>query len=129
MERRNFLRAMLGVAAATALPSEVWPFRKIFVPAAPRMIMPDGITITPDLKCSLIQAIQLETFSREIPDLYYRSSPLYMRMKQDVAEHTSGFYPGYTTVINPALKRSAALERKLDELVGMVEDDDDVDLS
>jgi hypothetical protein len=23
---------MLGVAAATALPSEVWPFRKIFVP-------------------------------------------------------------------------------------------------
>jgi hypothetical protein len=35
MERRNFLRAMLGVAAATALPSEVWPFRKIFLPAQP----------------------------------------------------------------------------------------------
>ena len=33
MQRRNFLRAMLGVAAATALPSEVWPFRKIFLPA------------------------------------------------------------------------------------------------
>jgi hypothetical protein len=33
MERRSFLRAMLGVAAATALPSEVWPFRKIFLPA------------------------------------------------------------------------------------------------
>jgi len=32
MERRSFLRAMLGVAAATALPSEVWPFRKIFLP-------------------------------------------------------------------------------------------------
>ena len=33
MERRNFLRAILGVAATTALPSEVWPFRKIFLPA------------------------------------------------------------------------------------------------
>jgi hypothetical protein len=35
MDRRNFLRNMLGVAAATALPSEVFPFRKIFLPAAP----------------------------------------------------------------------------------------------
>lgn len=34
MDRRNFLRSMLGVAAATALPSEVWPFRKIFLPTA-----------------------------------------------------------------------------------------------
>lgn len=36
MNRRNFLRSMLGVAAATALPSEVWPFRKIFLPAPTR---------------------------------------------------------------------------------------------
>lgn len=37
MNRRNFLRSMLGVAAATALPSEIWPFRKIFVLPAPAM--------------------------------------------------------------------------------------------
>jgi hypothetical protein len=30
---------MLGVAAATALPSEVWPFRKIFLPPAPKIWM------------------------------------------------------------------------------------------
>lgn len=29
---------MLGVAAATALPSEVWPFKKIFLPPAPRIV-------------------------------------------------------------------------------------------
>lgn len=29
------MRSILGVAAATALPSEVWPFRKIFLPAVP----------------------------------------------------------------------------------------------
>ena len=42
MNRRNFLRSMLGVAAATALPSEVWPFRKIFVMPGPT-IWPIGI--------------------------------------------------------------------------------------
>src|SRR5579859_2786738 len=34
MNRRAFMRTLLGVAAATALPSEVWPFRKIFLPSA-----------------------------------------------------------------------------------------------
>ena len=37
MDRRAFLGSMLKVAAATALPSELWPFRKIFLPA-PRPI-------------------------------------------------------------------------------------------
>ena len=32
------MRTMLGVAAATALPSEVWPFRKIFLPAQPKIV-------------------------------------------------------------------------------------------
>ena len=32
MNRRELLRSMMGVAAATALPSEIWPFRKIFLP-------------------------------------------------------------------------------------------------
>ena len=40
MNRRNFLRSMLGVAAATALPSEVFPFRKIFLPENPKPIDP-----------------------------------------------------------------------------------------
>jgi len=45
MERRNFLRSILGVAAATALPSEVWPFRKIFLPA--QQIVVGHVAITP----------------------------------------------------------------------------------
>jgi len=40
MNRRNFMRAILGTAAATALPSEVWPFRKIFLPGAPQLWFP-----------------------------------------------------------------------------------------
>ena len=32
MERRDFFRAMLG-AAALLPPSQVWPFRKIFIPS------------------------------------------------------------------------------------------------
>jgi len=38
------MRSILGVAAATALPSEVWPFRKIFLPTQP------AITIASDYK-------------------------------------------------------------------------------
>lgn len=48
MERRHFLRAMLGVAAATALPSEIWPFRKIFLPPAPKIIAPNAFTFAHD---------------------------------------------------------------------------------
>ncbi len=43
MDRRNFLRSMLGVAAATALPSEVWPFRKIFLPTSPVIVWPPAL--------------------------------------------------------------------------------------
>jgi hypothetical protein len=39
MDRRAFLESMLKVAAATALPSEVWPFRKIFLPPAPPVVL------------------------------------------------------------------------------------------
>lgn len=45
MERRNFLRSILGVAAATALPSEVWPFRKIFLPTAPKITRIDMLDL------------------------------------------------------------------------------------
>jgi hypothetical protein len=35
---------MLGVAAATVLPSEVWPFRKIFLPSYPEFgPLPDSV--------------------------------------------------------------------------------------
>jgi hypothetical protein len=42
MDRRAFLGSMLKVAAATALPSEIWPFRKIFLPAQSPIL---GITL------------------------------------------------------------------------------------
>lgn len=46
MDRRNFLRSMLGVAAATALPSEVWPFKKIFLPLVPRITRIDMLDLS-----------------------------------------------------------------------------------
>lgn len=83
MDRRNFLRSMLGVAAVTALPSEIWPFKKIFVPTA---IPVSRIDIL-DLRHwgnSKIQAVELETFAREIPDLIYRNTPFYNLLKKRV---------------------------------------------
>jgi hypothetical protein len=60
MDRRNFLRSILGVAAATALPSEVWPFRKIFLPLAPQFAIRETfLTAT--------EAITREYYSKHIP--------------------------------------------------------------
>jgi hypothetical protein len=73
MDRRNFLRSMLGVAAATALPSEVWPFKKIFLPTAPLIVR------TP---FDEINAICLEMFAKEIPDMYFKSTSLYSLIKK-----------------------------------------------
>jgi len=55
MNRRNFLCSMLGVSAAGVvvplLPSQVWPFRKIFLPAQSRVDFLDlrywGMTLYP----------------------------------------------------------------------------------
>jgi hypothetical protein len=69
---------MLGVAAATALPSEIFPFRKIFLPAAPRITRVDML----DLSQWGIEAIELEAFAKEIPDLIYRSDSLYKFLKK-----------------------------------------------
>jgi hypothetical protein len=70
MNRRNFLRSMLGVAAATALPSEVFPFRKIFLPMASRIIVPKGFApYAVGINEAAIEAIELERFAYEIPDL------------------------------------------------------------
>lgn len=76
MDRRNFLRSMLGVAAATALPSEVWPFKKIFLPLVPRIIVPDALNL------ATIEAIELSYFAKSIPDLVYRDSSLYQLLKK-----------------------------------------------
>jgi hypothetical protein len=86
MERRNFLRAMLGVAAATALPSEVWPFRKIFLPMTPTVWSYEefqewlGLSKAAypgALNEAAIQAIELEVFAKQIPDLFCRDRSLY----------------------------------------------------
>jgi hypothetical protein len=75
VDRRGFLRSLLGVAAITALPSEVWPFRKIFLPPAPVIVAPTLLDI------AAIQAIELETFAKEIPDLFYKDTSLYEYFK------------------------------------------------
>lgn len=78
MDRRNFLRSMLGVAAATALPSEVWPFKKIFLPMAPRITRVDMLDLS---QWGRIQGIELESFAKEIPDLFLNESLLYKYFK------------------------------------------------
>lgn len=84
MNRRNFLRAILGTAAATALPSEVWPFRKIFVPHAIQLWGPEAITVHGplDIDLAYIEAIELESFAKEIPELISRDSMLYNLLKR-----------------------------------------------
>jgi hypothetical protein len=76
MNRRNFLRSMLGVAAATALPSEIWPFRKIFLPMTPRIIAPAKLTVED------VVATELVYFSKEIPELYLRPHPFYQLLNR-----------------------------------------------
>ena len=76
MDRRKFLGSILGTAAATALPSEIWPFRKIFLP-------PTDITTSFYQECGRlwwnrpggfklenIRALELETFARGLPLLF-----------------------------------------------------------
>jgi TAT (twin-arginine translocation) pathway signal sequence len=80
MNRRNFLRAIIGTAAATALPSEVWPFRKIFLPTTPKLFpFVDSISgiVYPSagrwLSIEQIEAIELEHFAKQIPYLLRES--------------------------------------------------------
>lgn len=76
---------MLGVAAATALPSEVFPFRKIFLPAAPRIVDCwgfEGLARSPyPGPLADIEAIQLEVFAKEIPDLIFKNTSFYEMLK------------------------------------------------
>ena len=107
MNRRAFLGTLLGAGAAAVaaplLPSEVWPFRKIFLPGRYLMGFDWGygdVTITGTsayngtfkvMDCSLksmqeqldaIEAIQLEAFAKEIPDLLAHQSTVYSLFKK-----------------------------------------------
>ena len=84
MNRRGFLAAILGTAAATALPSEVWPFRKIFLPAAQTIIIP-GVELNP-LSIAAVEAIELEVFAKGIPDLLYKGNSMYHFFKKRAQE-------------------------------------------
>lgn len=97
MNRRGFLRSMLGVAAATALPSEIWPFRKIFVPENPVPLFPPGTygalsraeypgRLCVPLSQQQITALELEYYAKEIPDLFHSGSALYSVFKRRAAE-------------------------------------------
>lgn len=106
MNRRNFLRSMLGVAAATALPSEIWPFRKIFVPANPKPIdltgLPVYVVADPGTWLGLsrspypgrlsvplsqqITELELEHYGKQLSALLMRTSPLYELFRRHAAE-------------------------------------------
>jgi hypothetical protein len=100
MNRRGFLR-MLGTGAAVGgvaavAPSQVWPFRKIFLPLRPTLeqlaerhlaamlgVLPEYLTGTyPALartqeQLNAIEALELEAFAKEIPHLIKRESAMY----------------------------------------------------
>ena len=69
---------MLGVATATALPSEIWPFRKIFIPAVPTIIWPQGTApgvLTVQTMEEAVTALQLDYFHDAIANLVYLGIP------------------------------------------------------
>lgn len=78
MNRRRFLGSLVGAAVA---PSLVWPFRKFFLPSIIQPTLAETFAYNGTLLESSIEAIELEAFAREIPDLLYRDSPLYSYLK------------------------------------------------
>lgn len=102
MDRRNFLRTMLGVAAATALPSEVFPFRKIFLPAAPEIIAPPTLL-------SAIEAIELQSFAHQIPDLFFNPSPFFSYLNRQAK-------PGELTAMGMQMQIENAQKLRIDFL-------------
>ena len=116
MDRRNFLRTMLGVAAVTALPSEVFPFKKIFLPPA---IIPPALKVP---RINNVMALQLESFEKEIPDLVYRSTPClnFLRMHDRANTEWLGLsrstYPGRLT-------EAEKLSRTMESSIAKIEHD------
>ncbi len=97
MNRRNFLHSILGVAAATALPSEVWPFRKIFLPAnlaLPRWIGVDyGFDKSKVFVVHPAQAAVLSDLGM-YPDVYYAGN----LRRLSYLELSRSNYPGKLSV-------------------------------
>lgn len=99
MNRRGFLRflgggAALGAVAAVA-PSQVWPFTKIFLPRGRIIVRPpldqlaaqhysamESFAVNNWISEADIQAIELESFAKEIPSLFNRDNALYRRFKE-----------------------------------------------
>ena len=86
MNRRRFLRSILGTAATSAIaPSLVWLFRKIFLPSTECWA---GTSIVrPSLDETALQAVELETFTKGLPNLIYRESLLHTRLSQKYSIH------------------------------------------
>lgn len=106
MNRRGFLRmlgtgAAVGAVAAVApiLPSEVFPFRKIFLPSFVRgrtaigaEHMADaarysfaGLSRAPypgPLREVTLEGVELESFAKSLPDLLFKDSTLYKLLKE-----------------------------------------------
>lgn len=72
MNRRGFLRFLgTGAAVGAVAPSEVWPFRKIFLPVE-NPYLPAGYAanlLKMQERLDAVQAIELEFFAHEVPDL------------------------------------------------------------
>jgi hypothetical protein len=75
MDRRAFLGSMLKVAAATALPSEIWPFRKIFLPVPRPIVLQENFSLIIDptllpLRSGVTVLLGTKVISQ--PDYYQR---------------------------------------------------------
>lgn len=81
MNRRDFLRIAIGTGVIAAVPpSMIWPFKKIFIPLAPKLIVPSSNDLVmPSIDD--IEALELEKWANLIPDLIYNSNTLYRRFK------------------------------------------------
>src|ERR1700741_2073222 len=104
MNRRIFLGTILGAGAAVTLPSEVWPFRKIFLPSFSRWF---GITYTDSINgyefvglsrspypgrptLAEVSAVELEQIAKQIPSLLFQESVMYNYFKSQRPIGVSG---------------------------------------
>jgi hypothetical protein len=83
MDRRNFFRSMVGgVAAAAAV--RTWPFRVFSFPTDLRIVNPSVAWTTASNVRMVelnVQALELESFAKEIPTLLANESIFYERIK------------------------------------------------
>lgn len=81
MNRRDFLRIAIGAGAIAAVPpSMIWPFKKIFIPLAPKLIVPSSNDLVMP-SFDDIEALELEKWAN-LPDVICNSNTLYQRFKE-----------------------------------------------